>query len=406
MQHPEEGTIHAWLDGELGASEGASLEAHVAGCAACAALVAEARGLTAASSRILGALDEVPSGVVPASQAPTWSKPTRVETTPALGVHRTVSAEHPSPRRRRRLFNTQYAAAAAVVVMAVGTWTVVRRSPEAASTITPMAETTVSPMLAESASAAIAAPRPTAPADEAPPRARAEGKTLSAPALARRPAPAAPSAAGAAVAQDRAEPDAIARRDAAANVVPARQALEQDAAFRKERVDTVRAAPPAAAAKRFASTADSITSNEASRVRGDLKAQAAISRLDAVSATTGQAAERRSVAGVALDQRLGQGSVCYAIDRTPRAVQMNVPPRIELRPDDGPKVGDRAFKIVRVPGAIPDAGTWYWIQVPDGTLYLAQVDVAPPVVRQLVAMVSSPDATSGVRGTMVPCEVR
>lgn len=64
MTHIEEGTIHAWLDGVLGAEEAAAVESHVRGCARCAEAVAEARGLVAASSRILGALDDVPGGVI------------------------------------------------------------------------------------------------------------------------------------------------------------------------------------------------------------------------------------------------------------------------------------------------------------------------------------------------------
>ena len=67
MEHIDEGTIHAWLDGALPATEGTQVEVHVAGCAACAAAVAEARGLIAASSRILSALDDVPGGVIPAT---------------------------------------------------------------------------------------------------------------------------------------------------------------------------------------------------------------------------------------------------------------------------------------------------------------------------------------------------
>jgi putative zinc finger protein len=65
MQHPEEGTIHAWLDGALSPSEAAHVEAHVASCEQCAAAVAEARGFIAGASRILTALDNVPSGVIP-----------------------------------------------------------------------------------------------------------------------------------------------------------------------------------------------------------------------------------------------------------------------------------------------------------------------------------------------------
>lgn len=70
MQHLDEGTIHAWLDGELPEVERAAAEAHAAKCAECAAAVAEARGYIAAASRILTALDAVPGGVMPAAQAP------------------------------------------------------------------------------------------------------------------------------------------------------------------------------------------------------------------------------------------------------------------------------------------------------------------------------------------------
>ena len=67
MQHPDEGTIHAWLDGALDAEEAARVEQHAAECAACANAVAEARGLVAGASRILSALDDAPGGVVPRS---------------------------------------------------------------------------------------------------------------------------------------------------------------------------------------------------------------------------------------------------------------------------------------------------------------------------------------------------
>ena len=69
MQHPDEGTIHAWIDGELSQDEAAALEAHIAECTECSASVAEARGLVAASSRIVSALDIVPGGVIPAVPA-------------------------------------------------------------------------------------------------------------------------------------------------------------------------------------------------------------------------------------------------------------------------------------------------------------------------------------------------
>lgn len=70
MTHIDEGTIHAWLDGALGAPEAAAVESHVRECARCGEAVAQARGLLAGASRILGALDDVPAGVNPVKQAP------------------------------------------------------------------------------------------------------------------------------------------------------------------------------------------------------------------------------------------------------------------------------------------------------------------------------------------------
>ncbi|MBA3343294.1 MAG: zf-HC2 domain-containing protein [Gemmatimonadaceae bacterium] len=67
MQHPDEGMIHSWLDGELSPEEASHIEMHIAECAQCAGVVAEARGLVAASSRILIALDDVPGNVIPIS---------------------------------------------------------------------------------------------------------------------------------------------------------------------------------------------------------------------------------------------------------------------------------------------------------------------------------------------------
>lgn len=69
MKHLDEGTIHAWLDGALDAERAREVEAHTRECATCATAVAEARGLIAASSRILSALDDIPAGVIPAGPA-------------------------------------------------------------------------------------------------------------------------------------------------------------------------------------------------------------------------------------------------------------------------------------------------------------------------------------------------
>jgi hypothetical protein len=69
--HPDEGTIHAWLDGALDAPESARLEAHVAECASCAARVAEARGLIAGASRVVGLLDDQPAPLIKPASTPT-----------------------------------------------------------------------------------------------------------------------------------------------------------------------------------------------------------------------------------------------------------------------------------------------------------------------------------------------
>ena len=83
MTHLDEGTIHAWLDGAFDARQAADVQAHIDQCAECAAQVAEARGLIAASSRILTALDDVPAGVTPKRAVP---PPRRWATRWATGI--------------------------------------------------------------------------------------------------------------------------------------------------------------------------------------------------------------------------------------------------------------------------------------------------------------------------------
>jgi hypothetical protein len=132
MQHLDEGTIHAWLDGQLPPGEGEAVEAHVAECRSCADAVAEARGLIAASSRILTALDGVPRGVMPK---------------PAV------------QRARRRWLTGPSLAAAATILVAVGTFAVVRNADERS-------------MVSESADTAALAAGPSADGAEARPNAQ------------------------------------------------------------------------------------------------------------------------------------------------------------------------------------------------------------------------------------------
>lgn len=69
MSRPDEGLIHTWLDGACTPEESARIERLVATDPAWASAVAEARGLIAASSRIVGALDAVPRAMPEGSRA-------------------------------------------------------------------------------------------------------------------------------------------------------------------------------------------------------------------------------------------------------------------------------------------------------------------------------------------------
>ncbi|OLC42137.1 MAG: hypothetical protein AUI89_09150 [Gemmatimonadetes bacterium 13_1_40CM_3_65_8] len=55
MSHVDEGTLHAYLDGELSPPEHAALEIHIAQCAPCSARLAEERSLIERASAVLSA---------------------------------------------------------------------------------------------------------------------------------------------------------------------------------------------------------------------------------------------------------------------------------------------------------------------------------------------------------------
>ena len=116
-EHPDEGTIHAWLDDALGAAEAERLAAHVRTCAECQARVAEARGLIAGASRIVAALDDVPVGT-----RPQWAQGTVVPGGAAAAVETGPVAEAiPQSSLWRWLRVTPgRAALAATILVAVG----------------------------------------------------------------------------------------------------------------------------------------------------------------------------------------------------------------------------------------------------------------------------------------------
>ena len=108
MRHLDEGTIHAWLDGALDAEQEREAEAHAARCTECAVKVADARGMIAAASRILTALDDVPGGVLPQGSS-------------AMPPVRSSIASGP-----RRLPAWTMRVAASIAVVATGTFVVMR----------------------------------------------------------------------------------------------------------------------------------------------------------------------------------------------------------------------------------------------------------------------------------------
>lgn len=105
-EHPDEGTIHAWLDGALDEPTANGLVAHVATCGDCAERVAEARGLIAGASRVVRALDETG-----ASAGPTWGQVTATTAANSRASRSTWRALRVTPLR---------AAIAATVLVALG----------------------------------------------------------------------------------------------------------------------------------------------------------------------------------------------------------------------------------------------------------------------------------------------
>jgi hypothetical protein len=164
MSRPDEGLIHAWLDGELDAAEAARVERLVRDDAAWAAAAADARGFIAASDRILRSLDDVPANVVPAAGA----------TPPAAPDVIPIAAAR-APDRRMPWWTMRVAA---LLVVAVGVTIVVRRSPDDVTGTRPPAQSRAAP----------AAPTVTA-APQAAPRATQRATGQAAPQAQRKPAP-------------------------------------------------------------------------------------------------------------------------------------------------------------------------------------------------------------------------
>ncbi len=154
MQHPDEGTIHAWLDDALAPGDAARTAAHIAECADCSAAAAEARGFLAASSRILTALDNVPAKVIPVS------------------------------RKRNVVNSVAWRIAAALLVVATGSVIVLRKgsAPTSATSPTNAAMATSAAPVSESARMDNASVAPPAAAERAAPS-RVAARTAATPSL-------------------------------------------------------------------------------------------------------------------------------------------------------------------------------------------------------------------------------
>ena len=68
MSHVDEGTLHAYLDGELPSTERATFEAHLAQCEACRARLVDERALRERSAALLGAARPVEHAIPPFEQ--------------------------------------------------------------------------------------------------------------------------------------------------------------------------------------------------------------------------------------------------------------------------------------------------------------------------------------------------
>ena len=340
MEHLDEGTVHAWLDGALAPEEGDRIERHLAECADCSGVVAEARGLIAASTRILGALDDVPAvrDLAPAAAGARDASAATTATSATPGTTNVASA-----RRRTAWPGGRYSAAAAIALIALGSAVVVKgrggagagdfAAPSMAP-MAPMAERAAEATAPDSAGRAptavapladVAAPSAARPADgsaAASQRAGRESKGRDAAASAneglRRPQPAAP------LPPPPLAPPRVAARALSDSVASALETREEGA-LRKAYPDVAQRGSDSARAAKAQSLSPALRAEDiAKRERERVLTEPRVARLDAVVTTgTGAAAPRggRSVEELA---------ACWVLERTTAAREGGVPERVEL----------------------------------------------------------------------------
>jgi hypothetical protein len=356
MQHLDEGTIHAWLDGELPPEQAADVERHARTCAECAALVADARGLIAGAARIVSALDDVPAGVIPPSRSQTATR----------SLWRTLRL---TPFR---------AALAASLMLAVASMLVVRHAPQSASVdVAPVASpapargtvpASVTSSLDRIDKSAIAAPRGL-------PRVAAPTSA------ARRPAAAAPTPEVApmkTLAQNPAEPKAAAVSDSSKSRADA-----------KDRVGELRASayPSAQTPMNQAVTAGAApVANAANATERDVARREA-APVEPITVVT------------SADDRPIEAPGCYQIVRDSVGALPQIPQRFSLEFAEESGVRQNVVRAVNAAGQRDSvlAGVT-WRLVPGSTRLVSFVNESRPPVMMLKSQAFAPAARSAARG--------
>lgn len=383
MTHIDEGTIHAWLDDALAPDEAARVERHVRECAECAAAVAEARGLIAASSRILSALDDVVGGVIP--------RATRESEGEGGAAPLRLRVRRPWWRR------PQFAAAAGIAFIAVAASVVARRGGVGSVSDYSMERTPAIEAPQGAAPAATPAPAASAESSAAASAAAASGVAPKQAATAERDVAAEQKVADAARAKVPAEREALAdaaarERSAADNravagraappAAPSAKVLTAErAAAARQAVPSAPSAPPAvegrvaaeaarpadttAAQRKLAVSADAITRAEKARVLGEssLQLQSVV-----VTGAAGQVEGRRDVTTVS-------GIVgCYRLQRRVPALDAGVTDIVVLdATEEGTHEGE-VLRVARLIDAAPEANTlWRWTLSAKGDVALVRV---------------------------------
>lgn len=355
MQHPDEGTVHAWLDGALSGEEARAFEAHAAECAQCAAAVTEARGLLAASSRILAALDSVPGGVLPASE-------------PEIGTDERVVPIGRSPIWR----SPGWRAAAAIVLVGSVSWLATRSAgnraesdaaPAAISSAALHDTALESPARSQADSPAAAGERsappnapPNAPpvAQSAPRRAASvgEGRSIASGAAANTDRALVAPAPAPQVVAPQALPYAMPRLAPSPDVGVAGGVGGGSTMGAESAAAVAQGAPPAANANATA-RAEGRAADAELRVRGAAKAA------PRMKASAPSGAPLRTDAVTTLDAEVQRIAGCYHIATAvsqstfpeARSASELVPAQVELLPDRNPSAGG-SWRILRpAPGA-------------------------------------------------------